>query len=111
MIDATVRSVIKSIEYELAAMSTEELLKTHQKLIDQLLQQFDGIEGTSIPIAAVNTFARNGCISLYELGVEMERVLDIAVKARVARLPDILMSLVKEEDGDEDTTAMKLLSA
>jgi len=89
----------------------QELDSLHGTLVRSLLDKFDAVENVVIPIAAANVFARNGCISMYALSKEMERVLDITGKSRIEKLGDKLTELSQPHIDDEAAKCVKLLTA
>jgi hypothetical protein len=100
-------SALKSIEGELDCMSMQELDGIHNMLVQSLLRHFDKVEEAAIPVACANIYARNGAIDFAALKDEMERVLEITTKARIANLETTITQLGGD---DEIAEGPKLLT-
>lgn len=97
-------SALKSIEGELDGMSMPELDGIHNMLVQSLLGRFDEVEAAAIPVACANIYTRNGAIDFKSLKNEMERVLEIIMRARIANLEEKITHL---GDDDEEVTVIQ----
>jgi len=107
---ADLLTVLKSIEAELDGMSMQELDSIHNMLVQSLIRGYDKVEAAAIPVACANIYARNGAIDFLSLKNEMERVLEITMKARIDNLESKIVHLNDDTEIPEIAEGPKLLT-